>query len=77
MAPRWFLLWADSLYGGANGDSLLLMQFSTPLCHHHDLFSHELPRCQQTLSPGLFLLDYDCVKAVSWNLLGLCGAEER
>lgn len=77
VALRWFFLWAGSISGGASGDPLHLRQFSAPLSHHHDLCSHELPRGQQTLSPGLFLLDYDCVKAVSWNPLGLCGVEER
>lgn len=77
VALRCFFLWAGSLTGGASGDPLFLRQFSAPLSDRHDLFSHELPRCQQTLSPGLFLQDCDFVKAVSWNLLGLCGVEER
>lgn len=77
IALRWFFLWAGCLSGGASRNPLLLRHFSVPLSHHHDLFSHELPRCQQTLSPGLFLLDCGFVKAVSWNLLGLCEVEDR
>ena len=41
------------------------------------LISTGLPWCQQALSRGLFLLDPHCGKAVSWDLLGLYGAEER